>query len=356
MTQHELIGAALFFVSVVFSYLVNGLMLKFSHSLGIREQGEVQIRWASTSKPALGGIAFYIVFLFSLALFSVISDQLNLLENKQMLGLILSSSLGFIIGLADDAYNTRPLLKFLGQVTCGLILVASGTTINISPNETLNHLLTLFWVVGIMNSVNMLDNMDAVTATVSISIMAGAIMVLYQTHGQDLILYFILLGCMGALLGFLFYNWHPSKMYMGDTGSQFLGIFLAAVGIICFWNTPFDRIVQMQSKQLVFSVILFLIPIVDTTTVTINRLMKGKSPFVGGRDHTTHHLSYLGLSDRQVVLVFAGINIIGLFVAYNIIESYSWDWGTFALYALFPFGVFGVLYYISRTSKPKKNS
>ncbi len=356
MTQHELIGAALFFVSVVFSYLVNGLMLKFSHTLGIREEGEVQIRWASTSKPALGGIAFYIVFLFSLALFSVISDQPNLLENKQMLGLILSSSLGFIIGLADDAYNTRPLLKFLGQVTCGLILIASGTTINISPNETLNHLLTLFWVIGIMNSVNMLDNMDAVTATVSMSIMAGAIMVLYQTRGQDLILYFILLGCMGALVGFLFYNWHPSKMYMGDTGSQFLGIFLAAVGIMCFWNTPFDQIVQMQSKQLVFSVILFLIPIVDTTTVTINRLMKGKSPFVGGRDHTTHHLSYLGLSDRQVVLVFAGINLAGLFFAYRIIQSYSWDWGSFFAFALYPIGVFGVLYYISRTSKPKKRS
>jgi len=148
--------------------------------------------------------------------------------------------------------------------------------------------------------------MDGITTTVSISVILA---VLYMLISKDEVLsiYFItLLGVLAGLLGFLYYNWSPSKMYMGDTGSQFLGVFLAAIGILYLWNGHAEINFRIQTKQFIVALLVFIVPIIDTTTVTINRLSKGQSPFVGGRDHTTHHLSYLGLSDAQVTMAFFG--------------------------------------------------
>ena len=157
--------------------------------------------------------------------------------SKTVFGILASASLGFIIGLADDSYNTKPLLKFAGQLCCGLILIYSNVVIGLFHNSMLNNLLTLFWVVGIMNSINMLDNMDAISSTVSISIIVSALTAMIFNSQLSSVYFMICIGVLGALIGFLYFNWHPSKMYMGDTGSQFIGVFLAALGIICFWNS-----------------------------------------------------------------------------------------------------------------------
>ncbi|MBK8845163.1 MAG: hypothetical protein IPO27_00870 [Bacteroidetes bacterium] len=134
----------------------------------------------------------------------------------------------------------------------------------------------------------------------------------------------IITGVLASLCGFLYFNWNPSKMYMGDTGSQFLGVFLSAFGIIYFWN---DYYVDLSAdfsimKRVLTVAVAFVLPIVDTTVVVVNRLRQGKSPFVGGRDHTTHSLAYMGLTDKQVAIVFAIIaansTIMLLFIKYFI--------------------------------------
>jgi len=120
----------------------------------------------------------------------------------------------------------------------------------------------------------------------------------------------ISVGIFGSLIAFLYFNWNPSKMYMGDTGSQFLGIFLAIIGIKYFWN-DLDSVAGISvSKQILLVILGFILPIVDTTIVVINRLSKGKSPFIGGKDHTTHSLAHLGLSERQVAYTFIIISLI----------------------------------------------
>jgi UDP-GlcNAc:undecaprenyl-phosphate GlcNAc-1-phosphate transferase len=118
------------------------------------------------------------------------------------------------------------------------------------------------------------------------------------------------LGTVAALIGFLFYNWHPSKMYMGDTGSQFLGAFLAAASIHFIWNIRDVNGPEFQIRQFTTPLLVFAIPLIDTTTVSIRRLMRGQSPFVGGKDHITHHLAFLGLKDGTVTLVYLIISII----------------------------------------------
>lgn len=340
---------------MLFSFLINGLFLKFSKTLGIRDTDNTIIRWSTQSKPALGGISFYILFLLSIACYSIFFKADDLLSNKSFIGLLASCTLGFIIGLADDAYNTKPLLKFLGQVSCAVILILSGTYIDFFNTQILNYLLTIFWVVGLMNSINMLDNMDAITASISISVILAAILMLVLNSDYSNIHFIVLLGVLSSLLGFLFFNWHPSKMYMGDTGSQFLGVFLAAIGMTYFWNIYDGEGFRIQTKQLIIPALVFIMPIIDTTTVVINRLMKGQSPFVGGKDHTTHHLSYLGFTDRQVAWIFLDLSLLSLLFLI-LIEAFipNWDYIHFAIFAAYFLLVFAVLYGITRKNKDKE--
>ena len=112
---------------------------------------------------------------------------------------------------------------------------------------------------------------------------------------------------------------------MGDTGSQFLGVFLAYIGIQCFWNVPAASGEHEAWRAVTAAVVVFALPIIDTTTVTINRLLAGGSPFVGGKDHTTHHLSYAGLSDPQVALAMAGFGALSALL-YYIMATYVKVW------------------------------
>ena len=106
------------------------------------------------------------------------------------------------------------------------------------------------------------------------------------------------------MVGFLFFNWYPSKIYMGDTGSQFLGAFLAAMSIIFIWNFRDADGPYFQIKQFVAPILIFIIPIIDTSTVSIRRMLRGHSPFVGGKDHITHHLAMLGVKDNFVCISY----------------------------------------------------
>ncbi|MBL4624058.1 MAG: undecaprenyl/decaprenyl-phosphate alpha-N-acetylglucosaminyl 1-phosphate transferase [Flavobacteriales bacterium] len=343
-----------FLISILFSFLLNKVLLKFSSNLGIRNHDVTIIRWSETSKPAFGGIGFFIAFLISGSIYSILFDSGTDVYNKELLGIVTASSLAFIMGLADDAYNTKPLLKFGAQISCGLILVFTGTYISLFPNDIANYILTVFWVVGMMNSINMLDNMDGITTTVSIFTLLASILAIFLcTEDYTNFHMLVLLGVLGSLVGFLFFNWHPSKMFMGDTGSQFLGVFLAAIGIIYFWNNKGDAGDEAHTRQIVITLLAFIMPIIDTTTVTINRLRKGIPPYIGGKDHTTHHLSYLGYSDHKIGLIFGGISLASLvliFIIIKVIPQWEyWHAGIFFVYFLI---IFGVLYRNTLSSKP----
>jgi UDP-GlcNAc:undecaprenyl-phosphate/decaprenyl-phosphate GlcNAc-1-phosphate transferase len=350
--NYILIYAGFFIFTIVVALMLNGLFLRFSRNLGIRSETDL-VRWAPTQKPSLGGITFFFLFLISIASYSIFFPYKFIPLDKPMLGLLGSVTLAFLMGLADDAYNTRPLLKFIVQCLCGLIVANTGFTIAITANEYLNVLITIFWVVAMMNSINMLDNMDAITALVSLFILLQAFLVLVLSHDHYNAHMIVIIGVSGALLGFLFYNWHPSRLFMGDTGSQFLGIVLAIFGIEYFWNHPDLNNDYIRSKQLICVGIGFLIPIVDTTTVVINRLLKRRSPFIGGKDHTTHHLSYLGLSDSQVAMVYAGISLVSTLLIVVIQKSLTeWNWKYITVFLLYMLIVGGTLYAITRYTKP----
>ena len=347
-----LVYGAYFICTVILSFLINGMFLKFASNLGTRNQDENFIRWNANVKPSLGGISFFLIFLLSIASYPIFFEQNQFLYDKQLLGILGAGTLAFLLGLSDDAYNTRPMLKLAVQIICALILILTGTHIAIFSNDYLNYAITFVWVVGLMNSINMLDNMDAISTVVSITTILSALLILYLNSDGRNIYIIILIGVMAALIGFLYFNWHPAKMFMGDTGSQFLGLFLAAIGIIYFWNTPDVHKNYVTSKQFFVTILTFAIPLIDTATVVINRLSKGKSPFIGGKDHTTHSFFFIGLNERKIALMYGAICLISMLFNFLIIKVIdNWSYLHITLFTLYFIILFLFLYLPSRKNE-----
>jgi len=340
-----------FLCSIVFSLLINGLFLKFARTLGIRNENDTYIRWSPESKPALGGISFYIIFLLSITAYSFFFERSQYFLNRHFIGVLFAVTLGFLMGLFDDAYNTKPLLKLFSQISCALVLILTGTYIHLFSYDWLNYSITLLWVVGIMNSINMIDNMDAISSIVSICIISSIILLLYLTNDFLNPHLFILIGMLAAILGFLYYNWYPSKIFMGDTGSQFLGAFLAAFSIIYLWNGKDFYHTVVPTKQILSVILVFLVTLSDTAVVIIKRVRNKKSPFIGGKDHTTHHLSYLGLKDRKIALIYLCLSVISSSLMIIMQGILHWNHYFIILFSVYPLLVFTVLFYIANINK-----
>ncbi len=353
---------ALFFgVAVFFTTILSFLFLKFLKNIGTRQQhGEENlVRWASQTKPKIGGFCFFMLFLLSVCSYFLLPFRAELFFNGELLALLGSASLGFIVGLVDDSYNTPPRFKFLGQLACALVMIGMGVMIPISNIWLIDVLFTIFWVVGVMNSINMLDNMDGITASVSVFILIAALAVLYLQGNLASFYVIVILGVLAALISYLYFNWHPSKMYMGDSGSQFLGAFLSFVSILYMWQfrgTSADS-VGLSLQQFVLPILVFMLPIMDTTTVFVRRIRRGQSPFVGGRDHTTHHLAYCGLKDNQVGWVFVALGALTVFFTYFITLHFltnTWSIGLSILSLAYVLVVFVGMQYFYEVGKKRK--
>ena len=305
------------------SLLINQLLLSFSKTLGIRNKNDVTVRWSNESKPSLGGVSMFVTFIFSILVYAAIFSSREIFNDYTFLGLLLAASLAFLIGIADDAYNTKPLLKLFGQIMCGLILILSGTSIDLFHNVYLDNVFTILWVIVIMNSLNMLDNMDGITGTVTLFILLTCMTSYFVFNGIDVEFWIIILITqIGTIIAFLRFNINPSKMFMGDTGSQFLGLFVAYFAIEGIWNNAAS--VQVPAWSSLITVLVAFTPAaVDTLTVFINRIKKGKSPMVGGKDHTTHHLVYKGLTDFKVWIVFLILSVASSVMALALIIAIS---------------------------------
>jgi UDP-GlcNAc:undecaprenyl-phosphate GlcNAc-1-phosphate transferase len=345
---------SIFLGALVVTIVINTVLLKFAKNLGTRDT-TLEIRWNPSRKPSLGGITFFIVFLILV----IVSLAADLIHDRyyeiHLWGFLFCSLAGFLMGLADDAYNTRPFVKFLVQVACAVAFIISDNYIKVFPWQYMNYLFTFLWVVGLMNSLNMLDNMDAITTTVSFSILLFIGIFQYLNGVDDTFYSIITAGMMGSFLGFLYHNWYPSKMFMGDSGSQFIGMLLAWLGVRYLWNATDINGHFIQSKNILIPVLIFIVTISDTATVTINRLLKGQSPFVGGRDHTTHNLVFNGFSQRQVAVLYFLLSIMGgLFAVYYVYGNTEWNTFSITLSGLVIAFIFGGLYSSTRLANSQR--
>lgn len=343
----------LFLLVMLLTMGVHAFFLSRAKRQNIKKHNITGERWASQRKPMLGGVGFFAGFALGILAWIFFGAQFGqTVDGQMMAGVMAAVSLAFVMGLIDDVFNTSPMFKFAMQFAVAVILISCGIYIQIFENQWLNYSLTIFWVVGIMNSLNMLDNMDSVTNTMCIIVLAGVLITLLSPV-RDAFFVVLIVTTMASMIAFYRFNWHPSKMYMGDNGSQFLGAFMAIVSIKYLWN-PAEAELSNPVYPFLIVYLAFLVPLTDTATVTVNRLMRGQSPFVGGTDHTTHHLSYRGLSDRQVVCLLGAINIVSASVAVIFLmmpPQQAWPLWVAGGVALV---VSGLLYANTKVTKPKQ--
>ena len=247
-------------------------------------------RWHQTPTALMGGIAIFAGVAVASALF---------VGGLGAPMVIAAAALMFISGATDDRRGLSPTTKILLQLAAAALLIYEGYMFEFGGAVWFSAALTVFWILGITNAVNLIDNMDGLSAGVSaIAAISLAGMAALSGAGP---LAALALAVAGAAGGFLFYNFKPAKIFMGDCGSLFLGFVLAATAVMVQAEFGMRGIAAVFMTALVLGV-----PIMDTTLVTIERTLHGKPVSEGGRDHTSHRLVGAGLTERQaVVLIYA---------------------------------------------------
>jgi UDP-GlcNAc:undecaprenyl-phosphate GlcNAc-1-phosphate transferase len=246
-------------------------------------------RWHKKPTSMLGGIAIWLSVVLTTLLFSLHSTY-----GKHIL---LASTFLFLVGLIDDLIHIKPYQKLIGQILASAFVVYYGLSLPWTGSVLLNMALAIFWLIGITNAINLLDNMDGLASGIAI-IAAGFLALTFVNSGQ-LTEALILLVFAASLLGFLIYNSNPASIFMGDCGSMFVGFFLASSALV---NVSGGRSRSFLPVLAVPILVLF-IPIFDTTFVTVLRKLSGRAASRGGRDHTSHRLVALGMSERNAVLM-----------------------------------------------------
>jgi UDP-GlcNAc:undecaprenyl-phosphate/decaprenyl-phosphate GlcNAc-1-phosphate transferase len=246
-------------------------------------------RWHQRHTALLGGVAIAGVVLTGGWLAGA-TAELRLV--------LLTGGAAFLLGLVDDLVSLRPSTKLVGQIVLASVFVYFGHRLHWSDSLTLDSMLTLFWVVGVTNAFNLLDNMDGLCAGIG-AIVSVVLMVGFLDAGDaGRAQYTALLA--GALCGFLVYNFNPASIFMGDSGSLFVGLTLSTLALQPAGGGPAGTgVLSIIGAPL----LVLLIPIFDTTLVTVLRLLSGRRPSQGGRDHSSHRLVAIGLPERTAVLV-----------------------------------------------------
>jgi UDP-GlcNAc:undecaprenyl-phosphate GlcNAc-1-phosphate transferase len=259
-------------------------------------------RWGMIDNPAgsaykihavptarAGGLVLFITVL-------VIGACTGTLLEPAIRTIFLASLAIFAAGIWDDAKGIRALPKLVGQVIGGLILIQGGVAIQFLHFPAVDYALTLFWVIGITNAYNLVDSMDG--QAIGLAGIAALFLMLATMNGGQASSTAFAAILIGACAGLAYYNLTPARLFLGDSGSQLLGFWLAGLGII---YTPARSVPPLSSWFV--PILLMLVPILDTTLVTSSRLRSGLPFYMANRDHTYHRLVALGVAPLHAVIV-----------------------------------------------------
>lgn len=257
-------------------------------------------RWHRRPVALMGGLAMISAVALALAIAGG--------DVRTLRPLLLYSTLMFVLGAADDLLHLRPISKLAGQIALSALFIAIVPRAHLTGVAAVDLLLMLVWLVGIVNAFNLLDNMDGLSAGIALLASLFALAILVPAGQVTIAL--ALSAFAGAAAGFLFYNFQPASIFMGDGGSFFLGSMLAASMLLAA-----PSLHPQLATVAAIPVLVLLIPIFDTTFVTLTRGLAGRSALVGGRDHTSHRLVALGISERRAVVSFYALTAAGGCVA-----------------------------------------
>lgn len=282
-------------VAAILSVLLTLAVRRFAVSRGFVAKPKSD-RWHKRPTAMLGGVA---IFLSTAVVYFVLVPP-----TRGSMVVFGGSAFLFLVGLLDDILTIRPYQKLIGQLIGAGILVLSGLKLPLTGYEIIDIWLTVFWVIGITNAINLLDNMDGLAIGIS-AIAAFSLALNFAANGltNELLLSAALIG---GLLGFLVFNFNPASIFMGDCGSMFVGFLLSGSVLLNQVGGRSRGIVAI----LAVPVLVLFVPIFDTTFVTVLRKLWGRKASQGGRDHTSHRLVALGLSERNAVLMLYAFAVV----------------------------------------------
>jgi UDP-GlcNAc:undecaprenyl-phosphate GlcNAc-1-phosphate transferase len=279
-------------VSLVLALALTPVVRALARRWGFVAKPKVD-RWHKNPTAMMGGVGIWL---------AVMGTYLILVPHTQQGWVVVgAASFLFLVGLVDDWLHVKPYQKLIGQVVGAAIVVNYGLVLPWTRSLPVNMLITIFWLIGITNAINLLDNMDGLAT--GIAAIASCFLTYNFLTGNQTTEAMMMAVFAAALLGFLVYNSNPASIFMGDSGSMFIGFFLAGAALV---NVAGGRSRSFVPVLAVPILVLF-IPIFDTTFVTILRKLSGRAASQGGRDHTSHRLVALGMSERRAVWMLYGL-------------------------------------------------
>jgi UDP-GlcNAc:undecaprenyl-phosphate GlcNAc-1-phosphate transferase len=301
-------------LAVVFTFLLAWLVTwrliptvrKFALRVGWADQPNAR-RLNREPLPNAGGLAIYAGVIAALVLASLLRpiELQNVLA--QVLTILLGGSILVLVGFIDDQFGLPPSVRLWAQIITALLLVANGISVRVMFGTPIDSLLsmslTVLWVVGITNAINLMDGMDGLAGGISFITAMSLLGVAAQFNNRAAAI-LVLAALAGAALGFLRHNFHPSRIIMGDAGAYFFGYVLAATSIL-------GKLQQNTVYALIPTVLFLLLPVLDTTQVFVRRLLAGNNPLsTPGKDHLHHRLLAWGLSQRHAAFTLWSITLV----------------------------------------------
>ena len=274
-------------------------------------------RWHASPTPAFGGIGIFAGFVVAVAVATALGP---VGVRGELLAVLAAGAIVFAFGLLDDVIQLHPASKLAAQIAAAIIVLQSSISVEFVSSSTLGWALGVLWLVGLTNAFNLLDNMDGLAGSLGIvAASCFALSAAFVAPNRDIFL--VATSLVLALVGFMPYNLRlngPARVFMGDSGSQLIGLVLATLGLMASYKEAGTTI-----ATLVLPVLILAVPILDTTLVTALRLRSGRPVTQGGRDHTSHRLVYRGLSERRAVFFLVAVSAaLGLTsLAYAVLDS-----------------------------------
>lgn len=309
-------------VAFVASILLTPIVKRLAYRIGAVDKPNYR-KVHNHVMPRLGGLAIFIAFLMGIVIAQPMDDS--------MIAILIGSFVIVVTGILDDMFEITPKAKLIGQTVAAAIVIFFGGVqidfINLPFGGKLffGYLsipLTLIWIVGITNAINLIDGLDGLAAGVSsIALFTLATMAFIMGNVFVLVMALILAA---STCGFLFYNFHPAKIFMGDTGALFLGFMISVLALLGFKNVAF--------VSLVIPIVMLGVPISDTFFAIVRRLLNKQPPFSPDKSHLHHRLMSIGFTHRQTVLLIYGIAT--MFGLAAIIFSMAKLWGAILLIAV----------------------
>ena len=274
-------------------------------------------RWHRHHTPLIGGIGIFAGLVAGVGV-AVATGTVH--ASHELEAIVGGSAILFLAGVVDDVFTLNPIAKLGAQVGAAALVLAAGVRVEVVSSGPLATALGLIWLVGLTNAFNLLDNMDGLAATLA-AIACGYFAIDAVTEHPNHVALAIALSVCLACAGFLPYNLRlrrAAAVFMGDSGSQVLGFALASLGLLSSY-----KVAGATIATLILPILVLAVPILDTTLVTVVRLIEGRPIYQGGRDHTSHRLVYQGLSEKRAVvllgIVSAALGATSL--AYNVLDD-----------------------------------